>query len=221
MISLQDRTRIAACHPMQAALLPESVTDRIEGVDFVTDSIIAERVSWNPAHVQIFVQPIVNLSDDHASEALHILGVAAKGKHCVVYQEEGRLYLQSFDDSLSCICIHPQVYAVNKQKDFVLSNKVFAMFQYLQTQGYALPCMGFSVKELTDEGVYLLAEEKPVVTKRIVLRSLYDRCHPSQQDLFNKMYKSPEAIEDEKIQWAINQCIRTLNKNTSATWKKT
>ena len=45
------------------------------------------------------------------------------------------------------------------------------------------------------------------------LIDLYDQLTPVQQDLFNRMYVDVEEIPDDKIDWAIQQCERTISKN--------
>lgn len=45
------------------------------------------------------------------------------------------------------------------------------------------------------------------------LIDLYDQLTPAQQDLFNRMYVGVEEIPDDKIDWAIQQCERTISKN--------
>ena len=49
--------------------------------------------------------------------------------------------------------------------------------------------------------------------RRATLRALLDQCTPAQQKLFNQMYKSIDDIEDAKIDWAIQQVERTVQKN--------
>ena len=58
------------------------------------------------------------------------------------------------------------------------------------------------------------------MTKRKKLESLLKQCKPHQQELFNKMYKSIEDIPKDKIDWAIQQCERTLWKNNGAELSK-
>jgi len=49
--------------------------------------------------------------------------------------------------------------------------------------------------------------------RRQILKDLYVQCNEAQQSLFNRMYGSVEIIPDEKIDWAIQQCERTIAKN--------
>lgn len=49
--------------------------------------------------------------------------------------------------------------------------------------------------------------------KRELLKKLYDQCTEPQQQLFCRMYKSIEDIPEDKIDWAIQQCERTIEKN--------
>jgi len=51
--------------------------------------------------------------------------------------------------------------------------------------------------------------------RKTVLTELLGQCTPKQQDLFNRMYGSLEAIPEEKIDWAIQQCERTVEKNNT------
>jgi len=46
-----------------------------------------------------------------------------------------------------------------------------------------------------------------------MLRNLLSQCTESQINLFNRMYGSIDTIPDEKINWAIQQCERTIEKN--------
>ena len=45
------------------------------------------------------------------------------------------------------------------------------------------------------------------------LKNLYYQLTDSQKEFFNKMYVSIEEIKDDKIEWAIKQCERTLENN--------
>lgn len=49
--------------------------------------------------------------------------------------------------------------------------------------------------------------------RRQTLIDLYKQCTPEQQNVFNLMYMSITEIPDEKIDWAIQQCERTIAKN--------
>jgi len=45
------------------------------------------------------------------------------------------------------------------------------------------------------------------------LYQLYHQLNKAQQNLFNLMYGSIDTIKEEKIDWAIKQCERTVKKN--------
>jgi hypothetical protein len=49
--------------------------------------------------------------------------------------------------------------------------------------------------------------------RRQTLASLYNQCTSEQQNVFNRMYVSIAAIPDRKIDWAIQQCERTIAEN--------
>jgi hypothetical protein len=49
--------------------------------------------------------------------------------------------------------------------------------------------------------------------RRHILANLYNQCTSEQQDVFNRMYISIAAIPDRKIDWAIQQCERTIEEN--------
>jgi hypothetical protein len=49
--------------------------------------------------------------------------------------------------------------------------------------------------------------------RKRALIDLYDQCIPEQQNMFNRMYGSIDTIPNEKIDWAIQQCERTIAKN--------
>jgi len=51
--------------------------------------------------------------------------------------------------------------------------------------------------------------------RRAVLRDLYSQCTQAQQNIFNLMYKSLEDVSDKQIDWAIEQCERTIIKKKS------
>jgi hypothetical protein len=55
--------------------------------------------------------------------------------------------------------------------------------------------------------------EKLKRQRRSALRDLLYQCTEDQIALFNRMYISVEMIPDEKIDWAIQQCERTIAKN--------
>lgn len=52
--------------------------------------------------------------------------------------------------------------------------------------------------------------------KRQILQELYDQQTDAAKDLFNRMYVSVDEIPEEKIDWAIQQCERTLEKRNDA-----
>lgn len=52
------------------------------------------------------------------------------------------------------------------------------------------------------------------------LANLYYQLTEGQKALFNRMYGSIETIEDSKIEWAIQQCIRTIENNVEKRDKK-
>ncbi|MFA5174745.1 MAG: hypothetical protein WC438_06185 [Candidatus Pacearchaeota archaeon] len=53
-----------------------------------------------------------------------------------------------------------------------------------------------------------------------ILIDLLSQCKKEQVDFFNRMYKSVEEIPDEKIDRAIDQCKRTIDKNAKKNEKK-
>ena len=55
---------------------------------------------------------------------------------------------------------------------------------------------------------------------RSKLTNLYYQLSEGQKALFNRMYGSIETIEDSKIEWAIQQCIRTIENNVEKRDKK-
>ena len=55
---------------------------------------------------------------------------------------------------------------------------------------------------------------------RTKLTNLYYQLTEGQKALFNRMYGSIETIEDSKIEWAIQQCIRTIENNVEKRDKK-
>ena len=52
------------------------------------------------------------------------------------------------------------------------------------------------------------------------LANLYYQLSEGQKALFNRMYGSIETIEDSKIEWAIQQCARTIENNVEKRDKK-
>jgi hypothetical protein len=51
------------------------------------------------------------------------------------------------------------------------------------------------------------------VFRKQKLKELYDQCTTDQQHLFKMMYKSLDEIPEPKIDWAIQQCEKTIIKN--------
>ena len=49
--------------------------------------------------------------------------------------------------------------------------------------------------------------------KKDALKGLLDQCTEKQVSFFNQMYGSFETIPEEKIDWAIQQCERTIKGN--------
>ena len=52
--------------------------------------------------------------------------------------------------------------------------------------------------------------------RKQLLQELYDQQTDAAKDLFNRMYVSVDKIPEEKIDWAIQQCERTLEKQNNA-----
>ena len=51
--------------------------------------------------------------------------------------------------------------------------------------------------------------------RKNVLKDLYNQCTPEQQQFFCRMYKSIDEVPESKIDWAIQQCEKTIAKNKS------
>lgn len=49
-----------------------------------------------------------------------------------------------------------------------------------------------------------------VEAKREKLLSLYDQVTPGERRKFNSMYECPENVSEEELDWAIQQCEKTL-----------
>jgi hypothetical protein len=49
--------------------------------------------------------------------------------------------------------------------------------------------------------------------KRQMMRDFLAQCTEAQVDLFNRMYGSVDKIPEDKMDWAIQQCERTVAKN--------
>jgi hypothetical protein len=49
--------------------------------------------------------------------------------------------------------------------------------------------------------------------KRQIIGEFLTECSEAQVDLFNRMYGSVETIAEDKMDWAIQQCERTVAKN--------
>ena len=52
--------------------------------------------------------------------------------------------------------------------------------------------------------------------KRQMMRDFLAQCTGAQVDLFNRMYGSVDKIPENKMDWAIQQCERTVEKNLAA-----
>ena len=53
--------------------------------------------------------------------------------------------------------------------------------------------------------------------KRKVLKDLYDQCTKEQRNFFDRMYVSLEIIKETQLNWAIQQCERTIDGNKEKT----
>ena len=49
--------------------------------------------------------------------------------------------------------------------------------------------------------------------KKEALKGLLSQCTDPQINMFNRMYGSVDTISDDKIDWAIQQCERTIKTN--------
>lgn len=68
------------------------------------------------------------------------------------------------------------------------------------------------VKDCPEEDMpHLVIDEEDF--RRQTLADLYNQLTPAQQNLFNRMYVSIDEIPDNKINWAIQQCAKTIDKN--------
>jgi len=61
------------------------------------------------------------------------------------------------------------------------------------------------------------AKEQVTEWKREKLRELLSQCTDAQIGIFNRMYKSIDAITNDKMDWAMEQCLRTVEKNNLGT----
>jgi len=52
---------------------------------------------------------------------------------------------------------------------------------------------------------------------RTQVQELLDQCTAAQQDMFKRMYGSIETMDIKKMDWAIQQCERTISLNKIAT----
>lgn len=55
---------------------------------------------------------------------------------------------------------------------------------------------------------------------RTELTNLYYQLNKQQQRLFKVLYGSVETIEDRRIEWAIKQCLRSIENNVEKRDKK-
>ena len=53
--------------------------------------------------------------------------------------------------------------------------------------------------------------EKAMEKVRKDMESMLRKCSPAQQNLFSRMY--PDGVPDDKLDWALQQIERTLEKN--------
>ena len=49
--------------------------------------------------------------------------------------------------------------------------------------------------------------------KRTILSKLYYKCTERQRHVFNRMYGSLNGVRDDQIDWAIQQCEKTIKAN--------
>ena len=52
--------------------------------------------------------------------------------------------------------------------------------------------------------------------RKAQLHELLDQCTEEQRAFFDRMYGSRDTIPEEKIDWAIQQCERTIVKNKAS-----
>jgi hypothetical protein len=55
--------------------------------------------------------------------------------------------------------------------------------------------------------------DKAAEYKRKLLREALEQCTEAQRAFFNRMYVSIDEIPDEKMDWAYEQCLRTIEQN--------
>ena len=55
--------------------------------------------------------------------------------------------------------------------------------------------------------------ERLRIQKHEALKDLLKQCTEPQIQLFNRMYRSVDTISEDKIDWAIQQCERTIQSN--------
>ncbi len=144
-ITNEIRLNIFGQYPLQPILICEpniqKVSHYLEGVDYSNGTVIAERVRWNPEWIRMHLKSLDLISDEDA------IGLAD-------LMSEFQLSGYSNEHKINWIKKFIQNEPIKDySRKFSFSIEVY---QFLQSKGYALPFMNYSVTDLIEAGIYEL-----------------------------------------------------------------
>lgn len=163
MIDTNARLRILSGYLGTQCLISEPgidpVQDTLQGIDFVSKQVISERVRYPVEWISILVKSLKDITDEDAVEVAKICGVSDSD----FYTDQFERYRSKDRDGNDVFGYHlvgkAFIKYIFKRGDRVWHSnpRVFiTMSQYLQSKGYALPYLNYSVEQIVEAGVYKL-----------------------------------------------------------------
>ncbi len=130
------RLAIFGMYPKQSILICEPniepVSHYLEGIDYSLEEVIAERVNWNPEWIKMHLNPLSSITEHDVMEV-------AKIQHGTLETWKMVKIDLNTPENLLPMC--------------------WGAYQYLQSKGYALPYLNYSVEDLVEAGIYELIKQ--------------------------------------------------------------
>lgn len=171
-----SRINYLAQYPLQSCLIQdgsELVSDRLEGFDFITGQVIAERVNWSADQIQVCLKSLIDLTEvdltrlanlflakNNSGDTLSYPFRQVKPGSLVVTPE--RVHLQYEDGTYFFVYTDGSgVGFISEPADFPLptrwwDSEIVGVNDLLHQLGYATPYLQYSVQDLVALGWLVL-----------------------------------------------------------------
>lgn len=147
------RINYLAQYPKQYCLILDNdppTPDMIEGVDFVLNKIICERVSWKPEEIQLCLNEIKQISSDDISELMKLLFEFYTDQF--EYTKINNLI--TFDSEFLKISLfnNGTIEILSYTESTINCDIVPLMNYFLMSKGYTIPFINLQIADLVEIG---------------------------------------------------------------------